>query len=105
MFALITNPPPPSPTVGLTTPVTKNQQVSLGSIIYNTYLLFIFCISLHPESGKGSDLSSVDLLSSPHQFSCQSARSFDLDDPGPGHGPGHRPGAGERSGIPRKVST
>ena len=83
-------------------------------------------ISLHAESGKGSDLSSVILLSSPQHFSVQSARSFDLDDTeprlvlGPGLGPelgqelgpglGPAPGQGPRAGlghgsrIPRKVS-
>ena len=86
----------------------------------------LISISLHAESGKGSDLSSVILLSSPQHFSVQSARSFDLDDTeprlvlgpglgpelgqelGPGLGPapgqGPRPGLGHGSRIPRKVS-
>ena len=82
----------------------------------------LISISLHAESGKGSDLSSVILLSSPQHFSVQSARSFDLDDTeprlvlgqelGPGLGPGlgqapgqgPRQGLGHGSGIPRKVS-
>ena len=78
----------------------------------------LISISLHAESGKGSDLSSVILLSSPQHFSVQSARSFDLDDteprlvlgqelgPGltPAQGQGPRPGLGHGSLIPRKVS-
>ena len=73
-----------------------DESTGLSRINYiSCYLIFIFFyISLHPESGKGSEVSSVILLSSPQHFNSQSARSFDLDDPGPG----------ERSGIPRKVN-
>ena len=70
---------------------------------------------MHLESGKGSDLSSVILLSSPQHFSGQSApRSFDLDDTGLGQEPGLRqePGPGPGLGLgpeqgprnPRKVN-